>query len=160
MTMIELAIALVLTSLLLYALHSTLQSSIRGRRAVARDDAVMRLARDYMDRLTVIPFGNATDPAPAPDQLTELFDGDGDLGNITLHQVRVPATSPGRSFSVDAGGSRGRWQVKVSDDLNGDGSVGGPREGRPDLLRLEIRCDGRLQLATLRAAAPEATTRD
>lgn len=159
-TLLELTVSLLLASLLLYAVHTSLQTSIRGRRAAEQNHRTFQIALDLLDRLREIPFGSPTDPAPTSLQLTELFDDDNVTGTITLSQLRVAPTAPGYSFDVAANNVVGTFEVHVSDDLDGDGANTGPREGRPDLFRLAILFNGRLQIATLRAAEPDFTVKD
>lgn len=159
-SLIEVTITLVVSVLMLYALHSTVRSSLDTRRSTRRAYEISRLAQDYLSRLQDLPFGKPTDPKPSGSQLSELFDDDEDYGTITLYQLVVPPDEEGHVFVVAADGLVGVWRIKVSTDLDADGDLDGPREGRPDLVRIDIYFQERLVLSTMRAAEPEQTTID
>jgi Tfp pilus assembly protein PilV len=159
-TLVETVVTLVLVLFAIYGLHATLTSSIRGRVATQQLDRVHRLATDMVARIRRLPFGTVSDPTPAAEDLDELFDADDDLGSITLQQLRVLPTQPGWTFTVATDGMTGQFRVKVSRDLDRDGLVTGWREGRDDILGVEIWYDGRLVMATSRAADPSFTTID
>lgn len=161
-TLVETMITLVLAVLMLYGMHATLSSSIRGRSAAQQIDQVHVQATDYLNRLRAIPFGAASDSPAGPGALANLFDGDQEYGSATLQQLRVPVTSIGHWQDVAAGGLIGRWRYKVSRDLNHDGDEtdAGLREGRDDLLGIEIWFNDRLVMHGIRAAGPDDTTPD
>ncbi|MBK8101474.1 MAG: hypothetical protein IPK26_30705 [Planctomycetes bacterium] len=161
-TLVETMITLVLAVLMLYGMHATLNSSIRGRLAAQQIDQVHVMATDYLNRLRAIPFGSAADGPAGGAALSALFDDDQDHGSITLHQVRVAVNSAGHWQDVAANGLIGRWRFKVTRDLNHDGDETDPglREGRDDLLGLEIWFNDRLVMHGIRAAGPDATTPD
>lgn len=159
-TLVELTASLLLSVLVLYSLHGTLRTSIDARVSTERAARAQRLAETFVQRLQEIPFGRSFDPAPGGWMLDELFDDDDDLGTITLHQVKVAANAPGHTFQVAGRGLAGDFRVKVCNDLDGNGTVAGGREGRNDLLRIEVWFDGRLFAETLRAAEFSDTTID
>ena len=159
-SLVELVGALSLSIVLLFALHSTLRSSISARQSSERSHHVRQLAENFLQRLRQIPFGRNTDGVATGGQLSGLFASTPDLGTTSLHQVKVPYDQPGHSFVVTGPGFQGMFRVKVSSDLDGDSAVGGVREGRSDLMRIEIWFDGRLFAETLRAAEFSDTTID
>ena len=159
-TLVETAVALTLSIVLLYTLHATLRSSIGARQATEQEHRVMRIAADYVARLRDVPFGNAMQPAASGAQLDELFDDDLDLGTVTLLQLRSAPHLPGHTFAMSSAGVTGRWRVRVTSDLDGDGSMTGAREGRDDIVRIEVYFDDRLMFTTMRAHEPANTTKD
>jgi hypothetical protein len=159
-TLVELCGASVLAAVLLLTMHTTLQSSVRSRRDGLGNETRQTQAYEFLQRLQELPFGTGTEGAPTAEALTELFDDDDELGDLSLRQVQTPVGVPGHGFTTDLDGTRTRWRIVVSDDLDGDGRNDGPREGRPDLLRIEILADDRLMFRTLRAAEVANTRRD
>jgi len=159
-TLVETVITMVLAVMMLYGLHATLNTSIKGRKAAQKLSVAHAHAMDFLNRLRQITFGQAGDPAPTSSQLDELFNDDQNLGNITLHQLVVAPSAPGYTFDMHQGGTNGTWRVKVSRDLNHNGVIDGLREGREDLLGIEIWFNGKLMAASMRAADPDFTTKD
>lgn len=159
-SLVEVVGALTLSIVLLYALHSTLRASISARVASERTHAVRQLAENFLQRLRQIPFGRVTDGVASGGQLSGLFASTPDLGTTSLHQVKVAPDQPGHSFVVAGSGFRSTFRVKVSTDLDGDSVLAGAREGRSDLMRIEVWCDDRLLTSTLRAAEPADTVKD
>ncbi len=160
LSLVETVITMVLAVLMLYGLHSTLSMSMKGRVAADKIDQVHGHAMDFANRLRQISFGSAGAGTPSAAQLDELFDDDQDLGTVTLHQLVVQPNQPGWSFQMARNGIVGTWRIKVSRDLDRNGALGGAREGRNDLLGIEIWFGNRLQLHVLRAADPDFTTKD
>jgi hypothetical protein len=159
-TIVELTAALAFAVLMLLTLQTTLTSTVKTRERTNRHDAVQGQAYEYLQRLMVIPFGLTTDGAASALQLSELFDEDADLGNVTLQQVRVDVGQTGHVFRTLRDDVTTDWRVLVSNDLDRDGLTTGPREGRPDLLQIEVWADNRLMFRSLRAADFVNTRRD
>jgi hypothetical protein len=159
-TLLELTAALTLAVIILLTLQSTMLSSIRGRERTRVLEARVGHAHEYLQRLLVLPFGTTLDPAATDTQLTELFDDDMDLGNVSLMQVRTAPGAPGHSFTTVRDDVATDWRVVVGQDLDRDGALGGFREGRNDLLLIEVFAENRLMFRTLRAADFANTTRD
>lgn len=159
-TLLELTAALTLAVIILLTLQSTMLSSIQGRERTRVLEARVSQAHEYLQRLLVLPFGTTLDATPTDTQLTELFDDDMDLGAITLMQVRTAPGAPGHSFTTTRDQVETDWRIVVGQDLDRDGALGGFREGRSDLLLIEIFADNRLMFRTLRAADFANTTRD
>jgi hypothetical protein len=155
----EVTIAMVLAVVMILALHQMISVSLKARQSADKKFHVSLRSEDYLRKIRQLQFGKASDPPPTATQLSELFDDDEDVGTITLHQLKVLPSSPGHTFSVASPELEGLFRVKVSNDLDGDGSLTGPREGRDDLLRIEIYFDNRRTLDTKRAAEPEFTTK-
>ena len=159
-TLIEVMIAMAISVMMLFSLHAGTKTAVDSRKDLDYRHRVFVLASEYIERVMQIPFGKPSDMPATPTQLTELFDNDDDLGTASLLQLKVDPLLDGHSFRVVSDGVRGEFMVKVSNDLNGDGSTSGAREGRNDMLRIEVRFDGRLVLETVRAADPAFTQLD
>lgn len=157
--LVEVTIAMVLAVVMILALHQMITVSFKARQSADKKFHVSVRSEDYLRKIRQLQFGKASDPPPTATQLSELFDDDDDVGTITLHQLRVPPANPGHSFNVASAELSGLFRVKVTNDLDGDGLLTGPREGRDDLLRIEIFFDNRRTLDTKRAAEPEFTTK-
>ena len=159
-TLIDATITLLVSVLMLYTLHSGTQTSLSARKASERIYAAHLQAMDYLERVRKIPFGQSSDPSPTAAQLQEFFDDDDDLGSITLTQLKVSPSANGYQFKMASNGLKGTWEIKITDDLDGDGNNTGPREGRSDLLKIEILFDGKIMLQSLRASDPSLTLID
>lgn len=159
-SLVETMLTLVLAVLVVYSVHATLQTSIKGQVASAQLHETQRMANDFLSRLRCISFGLLTDPPASSLALDELFDDDDDFGPITLHQLAVAVANPGYTFRIGMRGLVGTWRIKVDRDLDGDGLTTGPREGREDLLHIAIFFEERLIVSTIRAADPAFTQVD
>lgn len=159
-SLVELMLSLGLVVITLVLLQSTLFSAVKNRVATAEQDHRNAHAYDLMQRLTAIPFGKQGDPAATGTQLTELFDDDQDLGIVTLKSLETGPGTPGHSFSTIFDGISTRWRVTVTADLDGDGNTTSFREGRIDLLQIEVFALDRLMFRTSRAAEFVNTRRD
>lgn len=159
-SLVELMLSLGLVVITLILLQSTLFSAVKNRVATAEQDHRNAQAYDLVQRLTAIPFGMQGDPAATGAQLSELFDDDQDLGTATLKSLETAPGTPGHSFSTNFDGIITPWRVSVTADLDGDGKTLGFREGRPDLLQIEVYALDRLMFKTTRAAEFPNTRRD
>lgn len=129
-----------------------LRAGHSSRREMQRKVALTAVASELLDRLERIPFGNDGDAGASGGQLDELFDGDTDLGSATLISLRGAPGAEGPSFALQDFPWGGMFEVRVDADLNGDGDEDDDREGRPDLLRINILWDGKLLIESIRAA--------
>ncbi len=159
-TLIEATITLLVSVLMLYTLHSGTQTSLSARKASERIYAAHLQGMDFLERVRKLPFGQASDPAPKAAQLQEFFDDDDDLGTITLTQLKVSPKAKGYQFKMASSGLEGTWEIKVTDDLDGDGTNTGPREGRSDLLKIEVLFDDKIMFQSLRSSDPSLTIID
>ncbi len=123
-----------------------------SKREMERRAQLTIVAGELLDRLFRISYGTSTPSAASNAQLTELFDADSDLGTATLGGLRTAAGATGYQFEIDDFPWGGRFEVRVDADLNGDGDESDAREGRADLLRINILWDGTLILESLRSA--------
>ena len=116
-------------------------------KALEEEVALVSRGQEYLERLLAVPFGRSSDPVATAPELTEMFDDDANFGSMTLHKLRRfgPVEFEAAAFPV-----RGVWRVVVDQDLNGDGDLSDPDEGRADLMRIEISHRGRVVARTER----------
>ena len=88
-----------------------------------RKSVLTAMSSDLMERLFAINFGQVTDPPATPEQLSELFDDDDFLGNVTLSSLRVNPGEEGFRFQFANFPYNGIWEVQVTSDVNGDGDL-------------------------------------
>lgn len=159
-SLVELMGALSVIVIMVMSLQGTMFSSIKLRASNSDLETRQTQAYDYIQRLVKVPFGSATDPAPTPAQLTELFDDDQDLGTISLKQIETPASSAGHTFTTSLDGVTTDWRIVVNNDFNSDRLTTGFREGRADLLQVEVFANDVMMLRTMRAASVPNTKKD
>ncbi len=157
-SLVDVCVTLSVSVIMLYALHSGTRTAIRTRQTVESQYQLHLYAAEFLSRIRRLPYGNIADPAPSATQLQELFDADQDLGSITASQLVVPPTDDGLLFTMSSREIRGTWRVRVTHDVNGDGDTTDAREGRQDLMRIEIYYQDRLMFESLRAADPIMTS--
>lgn len=159
-SLIDVCVTLFVCVVVIYALHSGTRTAMETRKTVEQNYQLQLFTNDFVNRLRRLPFGNPGSPGVSGAQLDALFDADQDLGNASFIQLRVPATSDGYSFLMAGNEFTKAWRVRVTNDLNGDGDTSDDREGRNDLMRIEIYYDNRLLVETLRGAEANLTALD
>ena len=158
--LIDVCVTLFICVIVIYALHSGTRTAMQTRKVVENNYQVQLFANDFIGRLRRLPFGNSSALPASPHQLDALFDADQDLGTVTFTQLRVAASADGYTFRIANSAAPKTWRIRVTSDLNGDGDEIDDREGRADLLRVEIYYDNRLLVETLRSADANLTTPD
>ncbi len=145
--LVEVLITLGILGFVTMSIATGVGAGHRATAAIEREALLHARGQEYLERLLAIPFGRPADGAATGAQLSEVFDDDGDFGSVTLHRLRLfgPALFEPASFPV-----AGRFTVAVDGDLDGDGVVAGPDEGRNDLLRISVMHEGRLLARTVR----------
>ncbi len=123
-----------------------------ANRAMQRRAQLTVVCSELLDRLFRLDFGQSGAASVTAAQLDELFDDDDDLGSGTLSSLRIQPGSRGFQFTIAEFPWGGTFEVRVDSDLNGDGDEADDREGRADLLRINVLCDGVLVLESLRCA--------
>jgi prepilin-type N-terminal cleavage/methylation domain-containing protein len=135
----------------------------RTRDLRSRDIAFAR-AQTFMERLLRMSYGAPNPPALTADDYDRIFGSDQDIRDLSLTQLErkdnnadgVIDDQPIR-FTLRGTEDRGQWEIYIDTDLNGDGTLGTNAvattggEGRLDLMRIEIRHNGRIVMRTLRA---------
>ncbi|MBL8843334.1 MAG: hypothetical protein JNL90_17570 [Planctomycetes bacterium] len=134
-----------------------LRAGHASKREMERRAQLTVVAGELLDRLFRISYGSAGDASASNSQLTELFDADADLGTATVSSLRTAAGSTGYQFEIDDFPWGGQFEVRIDADLNGDGDESDEREGRADLLRLNVLWDGILILESVRCAPWSST---
>ncbi|MCK6461630.1 MAG: prepilin-type N-terminal cleavage/methylation domain-containing protein [Planctomycetes bacterium] len=144
-----------------------LSNSRRTQELKERDIAFGR-GQAIMERILRMPFG-APGATPATAQKFDiLFGSDEDVRQVSLTEVQqrdddsdgVVDGGPIR-FTLEGVEDKGEWEVFIDSDLDGNGTIEPvvdgieTREGRTDLMRIEIRRNQRTVLKTLRARTPQ-----
>ena len=144
----------------------------RTRHLKERDIAFAR-GQAIMERILRMPFGTPGAAALTSNQFDALFGTDGDVRTMGLTQIMqkdadddgVIDSGPLR-FKLEGVEDSGTWEVYVDSDLDGNGKIEptidgiDTREGRNDLLRIEIRRNGRTLIKTIRARTPQEQDAD
>ena len=139
----------------------------RKQHLKARDIAFAR-GQAIMERILRMPFGTPGATKLTNVQYDTLFATDIDVRSMSLTQIQQRDTTgdgvvdekPIR-FKLDGVEDAGLWEVFVDSDLDGNGKIEPTidgvetREGRTDLLRIEIRRNDRTVLRTIRARTPQ-----
>jgi len=150
-----------------------LSNSQRTQDLKRRDIAFGR-GQAIMERILRVPFGAPGAVAATGTQLDILFGSDEDVRQVSLTQLQQldrnndgVVDDPRITFKLEGVEDHGEWEIFIDNDLDGNGLIepifppppatGGveTREGRSDLLRIEIRRNGRTVLKTLRARTPQ-----
>ncbi|MEM8885541.1 MAG: prepilin-type N-terminal cleavage/methylation domain-containing protein [Planctomycetota bacterium] len=143
-------------------------SNARRSQDLKERDISFARGQAFMERILRMPFGAPNPAAMTGNDYDRLFGTDDDVRSISLTQLEQRDTNgdgvidggPVR-FKLEGVEDSGEWEVFVDGDLDGNGviedQVAGvaTREGRGDLLRIEIRRNGRTVLKTLRARTPQ-----
>ena len=178
-SMIEVLVTFSIFSLATMALGLVeLSNAQRARELRARDIAFAR-AQAFMERILRMPYGSPNPPALLPADYDRIFGSDADIRDLSLTQLQRRDTDadgtvddPPIRFVLRGTEDAGQWAIFVDGDLDGDGILAGAPivvggdidgdgtidvrdgaggEGRLDLMRIEIRHNGRILLRTLRA---------
>jgi len=149
-----------------------LSNSRRSQELKERDIAFGR-GQAIMERILRVPFGSPGATAASGAQLDMLLGSDGDVRAISLTQLQQRddnadgvADTPPIRFTLEGVEDNGEWEIFIDADLDGNGRIEPvidgveTREGRSDLLRIEIRRNGRTVLRTLRARTPQEQDED
>lgn len=148
-----------------------LSNSRRTQELKERDIAFGR-GQAIMERILRMPFGSPGSGKATAAQYDILFGSDEDVRQVSLTEVQqrdedgdgVVDDGP-VTFTLEGVEDKGVWEVYIDADLDGNGTIEPviavdgvnieTREGRSDLMRIEIRRNGRTVLKTLRARTPQ-----
>jgi len=147
-------------------------SNARRSQELKERDIAFGRGQAIMERILRMPFGAPNAIAATADKYDILFGSDEDVRQVSLTEVmQRDADGDGEvdsgpiRFKLEGVEDKGLWEVYVDADLDGNGlieptiTVDGvaidTREGRSDLMRIEIRRNGRTVLKTLRARTPQ-----
>jgi type II secretory pathway pseudopilin PulG len=144
-----------------------LTNARRSQYLKQRDIAFAR-GQAIMERVLRVPFGAPGAAKANAGELDLLFGSDDDVRAVSLTQLQQRdlnddgvVDEPPYRFTLKGVEEKGNWEVFVDADLDGNGKIEQlidgveTREGRSDLLRLEIRRNGKTVLKTLRARTPQ-----
>ena len=144
-----------------------LSNSQRTQDLKRRDIAFGR-GQAIMERILRVPFGSPDAAAASSLQLDILFGSDEDVRQVSLTQLQQRdlngdgvVDDPRIKFTLEGVEDHGEWMIFIDNDLDGNGLIEPvidtveTREGRSDLLRIEIRRNGKTVLKTLRARTPQ-----
>jgi len=137
-TLFEVTAALTVMTLGAVTVGMGLQSGSLAAREVRDSLRVQAQAQNLLALINTLNIGQVSDPDPKKEQLDELFDGDADPGDISVHQLtRYKATDDGWSFTLAGFEAGGEWTVQADYDLDGDGFLLGaiPATIKGDLLK-------------------------
>jgi hypothetical protein len=124
-SLLEALFALSILTLILVTVGMGVHSAALSTREMQERFAVQAMAQTFLDTILAVPFGSDADPDPAGGQISEVFDLDATLGDITLHQLRRwPAVDRGWTFVLGDFPVEGVWRIQVDHDLDDDGGVG------------------------------------
>ena len=154
-TLLEVVLAAVIAGASFLAVGASVVSGTQSRRESWQALEVQTWAQTYVESALGISFGDPTDPFPTTADLDEFFDGDSEIGGVTLFQLTLyPGT--GWVFSPVGFPFAGSFRIVVDNDLNGDGTIDPGLESSNTILRIQVFFDERLILETTRFN--EATT--
>jgi prepilin-type N-terminal cleavage/methylation domain-containing protein len=167
-SLIEVILTFSILAVATTALGLTELSNARRSQELKERDIAFGRGQAIMERILRVPFGSPGAAAATGQQLDILFGSDADVRQVTLTQLQqrdvngdgLVDAEPIR-FTLEGVEDRGEWEVFIDSDLDGNGAietmVNGveTREGRSDLLRVEIRRNGKTVLRTLRARTPQ-----
>ncbi len=171
-SLIEVIITFSILAVATTALGLVELSNARRTQYLKQKDIAFARGQAVLERVLRIPFGTPGATAPTPAQLDLLFGSDDDARAVTLtmlqqHDVNDDGTVDQQpwSFKLQGVEEKGVWTVHVDSDLDGNGKIEPTitqdglsietREGRADILRVEVRRDGKTVLKTLRARTPQ-----
>lgn len=156
-TLIEVLISLIVLATVFIIVGGALISSVRRTAEMKERNLVVAQSWKFAERLQRIPYGSEVLTPATAVQLDALLDEDGDLGNVTLWQIRTPVGAEGLRFRLSGFEVEGNWEVQVNEDLNGDGDMDDHNEGVGCLTRIEVLFRGQTVLRTFRARPAEST---
>lgn len=155
-TLLEVVLGLTTLMITVAVIGLGLQTGVSVSREIRDLEIIHAQAQAYMDCMLSQSFGSPSDNDPSGAMVDEIFDGDAETGDVTLHQLsRYPAGDQGWVFSLADFPVTGFWRVQVDQDLDDDGVVSGALESSQDILRLRVFFNELLILATEKAT--EAT---
>lgn len=149
-TIVEVLVTALFLAVGFASLGLAVLTGMRSTEDLGQRNLVQNQALSYMERLQKLKFGAKEDLAPGADQLDQLFDDSLEAPNLSLHQLRRPISEDGLRFRLANFEREGEWEVRINQDLNGNGVLD-PEEDLDDLLRVEIFFNFQPVLTTFRA---------
>lgn len=167
-TLIEIVLTFSILAIAMAVLVLVEVSNAERSTDLKRRDIAFARGQALMERILRLPFGAPNPPALTGRDFDRLFGSDEDVQSMSLTQLRQRDNNgdgtiddePVR-FRLEGVEDAGLWEILIDSDLDGNGRIeaeidGVPtREGRGDLLRVEIVHDGRTLLKTFRSRSPQ-----
>jgi prepilin-type N-terminal cleavage/methylation domain-containing protein len=167
-TLIEVILTFSILAIATTALGLVELSNARRQQDLKARDIAFTRGQAIMERILRMPFGTPDAMELTDTQYDSLFATDSDVRSMSLTQIQQKdANDDGNidvepiSFKLEGVEDNGTWEVFVDNDLDGNGRIEPiidgveTREGRSDLLRIEIRRNGRTVIRTIRARTPQ-----
>jgi type II secretory pathway pseudopilin PulG len=175
-SLVEVVLTFAIMAVATTALGLVEVSNARRSQELKERDIAFGRGQAIMERILCMPYGAPTAPTATGAKLDLLFGSDSNLREpgqeVYLTEVMQKDTDSDGTiddepirFTLEGVEDKGTWEVLVDSDLDGNGvieptiTVDGvdieTREGRTDLMRIEIRRNGRTVLKTLRARTPQ-----
>ncbi len=151
-SLIELVMALSLTAVLAMGSGAAILSGVRSNGDLADQEQIFNMARSLLTRTSGQPFGLDTDPAPAVDQVVDLLLMEGSISTVTLNQLANSVPDGRWDFILAGFPVPGTWSLRVSPDLDQDGSLVGTMETSGEVFLITISFDDREIIRTVRSA--------
>lgn len=167
-SLVEVVLTFAIMAVATTALGLTELSNSRRTQELKERDIAFGRGQAIMERVLRMPFGAPGATAATAAKYDILFGSDEDVRQVSLTEVQqrdedadgVVDSGP-ITFTLEGVEDKGVWEVYIDADLDGNGAIEPlvdgieTREGRTDLLRIEIRRNGRTVLKTLRARTPQ-----
>ena len=167
-SLVEVVLTFAILAVATTALGLTQLSNSRRTQELKERDIAFGRGQAIMERILRMPFGSPGSAKATAAQYDILFGSDEDVRQVSLTEVQqrdenndgVVDEGP-ITFTLEGVEDKGLWEVYIDSDLDGNGTIEPTvdgietREGRSDLMRIEIRRNGRTVLKTLRARTPQ-----
>lgn len=167
-TLIEVILTFSILAVATMALGLVEVSNARRQKFLKARDIAFARGQAIMERILRMPFGTPGAAGLSDIQYDALFGTDADVRTMSLTQIQQKDLDDDGTvdeqpirFKLEGVEDAGIWTVFVDSDLDGNGLIEPlvdaveTREGRTDLLRIEIRRNGRTVLRTIRARTPQ-----
>lgn len=155
-TLIEVMLSTCVLATVFVVVGNAMVSSVQRTVEMKQRNIVVTQSWKFAERLQRIPYGAGDADATAA-QYDNLFDDDGNLGDVSLRSIRTEVGEEGMRFRLIGFEVDGDWEVQVNEDLNGDGDTSDVNEDTGGLMRIEVFFNGRSVLKTYRAQPAEST---
>lgn len=171
-TLVEVVLTFAIMAVATTALGLVEISNARRSQELKERDIAFGRGQAFMERILRMPFGSPGVPTATAAKYDLLFGSDEDVRQVSLTEIMqrdvdgdgAVDNGPIR-FKLEGVEDKGEWEIYVDADLDGNGAIEPTvtvegvtietREGRSDLMRIEIRRNGRTVLKTLRARTPQ-----
>jgi len=171
---VEAVLVMAVLAMATLSMSHTMLGSRQSMQHLREDSLIRDQAHTLLSRLQSIPFGSNAGPVsalqvaslvslendfmgspigqPDPSNIQQIYSG----VSVSLRDLEgvSPITWEYAINGDDYFVRGGTWSIIIDRDLNGDGDLLDPFEGQDDLLRIELRHDGRSILRSIRSRNP------